>query len=781
MRITVRGLRRWIVVAACLLVVVLAGFIIYARMQFRHLGKDLPGRLGVNIQQTANGFTYSQSEKGHTLFTIHASKLVRFKKGGHAELHNVAITLYGAQGSGRTDKIAGDEFDYDQHSGIATALGQVQIDLAGLGASKSGQAQNSSMHVKTSGLVFNQKTGEAATTNLVEFTTPKASGSAVGASYNSRTGQMVLNSKVAITTDSGGKTAIIHASHAELQRDTQQAYLIAPDTEFQDGKSTAKQAVISFRQNGTAEKIDARGDVHLATPDGGQMNSQEAIILLDDNSQPQRADLSGGVNFVSDQPGQQMNGVANQATLLFKPGSMLRHAQFRNTVSFVEQVTGLAGDAHGTATREVRAAKLDIDFTEGPDHKSLAQKLLATGHAVVVLRTIPSRAGPRSLLHDGKSGEQSTTISADQLLVTLANGNAIQQLEGAGHTKIVRQAADGSANTTSGNTLHLTFTGQRKKGGSSQIDTAVQTGNVALTEIPAQKTGQPLQATAQRAEYDATTQLLRLTGAPRLDNGAIEITAASVDYHRDTGDVTAKGDVKATYQQKTSQQATSFGGQGPMHIVAAEAQLNHSTGNSIFTGSEHTPARMWQGADAVAAPVLELSKAHQMIRAHGEANEKGAVVETTLTSATGPKHQPSVLRIQSRTLLYSGESRRGDFNGAVEAQSSDGTIRSDDAQVFLTRAQSGKKQQQQSQIDHIVASGHVVLSQPGREGTGQKLVYTAADGRYVLTGTAAHPPRIEDAAKGTTTGSALIFNSQNDSVVVSGGQSSAVTETRAPR
>ena len=73
----------------------------------------------------------------------------------------------------------------------------------------------------------------------------------------------------------------------------------------------------------------------------------------------------------------------------------------------------------------------------------------------------------------------------------------------------------------------------------------------------------------------------------------------------------------------------------------------------------------------------------------------------------------------------------------------------------------------------------MVFTQPGRKGDGDKLVYTADEGKYVLTGTEARPPRMWDRVHGTTTGAALIFNSQDDNVVVSGGKSSAVTETRA--
>jgi lipopolysaccharide export system protein LptA len=141
------------------------------------------------------------------------------------------------------------------------------------------------------------------------------------------------------------------------------------------------------------------------------------------------------------------------------------------------------------------------------------------------------------------------------------------------------------------------------------------------------------------------------------------------------------------------------------------------------------------------------------------------------------------VRVHSQTLFYSDADRRGDFSGAVVAEDPDGVIHADEAQVYLTPVAKTPKgtQNQQTQLDRIVATGHVVITQPGRRGVGEMLVYTAADGRYVLTGSPGKAPRIEDAAKGTTTGTTLIFNSQDDSVVVSGGQSSAVTETRTSK
>ncbi|HTZ90314.1 MAG TPA: LptA/OstA family protein [Alloacidobacterium sp.] len=802
MRITIKRLRLLIIALSCLLIAVLAGFVLYARHRIRHIGKDLPGRLGVNIQQTANGFTYSQSEKGHTIFTIHASKLVQFKDNGHAILHDVAITLYGPPGTNREDRVYGSDFDYDQNNGIASAQGEVQIDLqspekaGGQPAGDEEQAEKDTIHVKARGLVFNQKTGIATTNQPVEFQLQDAAGKAVGASFDSKQGVLILDKQFEMTTSSNGEPATVRASHAQLLRDTRQAFLLHAESEFRNERSTAEQAIVYLRQDGSAERIDARGNVHTVLDDGSQTTSQTANVDLDEKSHPVQAVMGGGVNFVAKNDAQVMHGNAVESTLSFGPDGVLHHAQFRDAVSFVDQQLKLDDDPHGSATRQVDASKLDIDFTTGPDKKAVAQKALATGSAVATLRTIPSK-GP----------EQSTTISGDQLLATLGDGRALRQLDGAGHTRIVDLAQDGSTNVSTGDMLRISFVPRnstpaagvsRQKSSSmpaAQIDTAVQEGNVSLTETPAKNAKaangnaqSPLHATAKRAEYHAADQLVQLTGNPRVNNGTMDLTAQTIDYHRDSGDATAKGDVKATYLrgQQSSAGGSMFGGQGPVHIVAEEADLQHASGDSIFRGQ----ARMWQDANSVSAPVIELSRTQQTLKAHDDVERKSLAVDTTIAAALGPKRQPSMIRVKSNMLVYSDKGRRGDFSGDVVAVAPDGTIRSDQADFFLRPVAQQKPQHQagasahpgdSSQIDKIVARGNVVLTQPGRKGEGQQLVYTSADGRYVLTGTAANPPHISDAAHGTTTGAALIFNDQDDSVEVSGGQSAAVTKTRAPR
>ena len=57
-------------------------------------------------------------------------------------------------------------------------------------------------------------------------------------------------------------------------------------------------------------------------------------------------------------------------------------------------------------------------------------------------------------------------------------------------------------------------------------------------------------------------------------------------------------------------------------------------------------------------------------------------------------------------------------------------------------------------VDHMLATGAVVIDQPGRKATGEKLTYTASDQVFVLTGTKAAPPKMVDDLQGATTGAA---------------------------
>ena len=160
----------------------------------------------------------------------------------------------------RSDQIYGSKFSYDPSSGDVTAEGEVHIDLdattpagttpslespvqtpAGQNQSRQNQSNpnpaagaasantqtpetKTLIHLKTSGLTFNQKSGIAKTSEKIEFRVPEASGAAVGATYDSHNGVLALKSGVRIVTTDKNKATITGES-ASISKDPREIVL----------------------------------------------------------------------------------------------------------------------------------------------------------------------------------------------------------------------------------------------------------------------------------------------------------------------------------------------------------------------------------------------------------------------------------------------------------------------------------------------------------------------------------------------------------------------------
>ena len=860
MAITLERLRLWILVAGVVLLLAIASFFAYARYRLHQYAHDLPGKLGLEIQQSTNGFTVSRSHAGHTQFILHAAKAVQYKNGGHLVLHDVSITMFGKDGS-RADHIAGSQFDYDQSSGIARADGAVDIELAspvsnanqaGGGPSKAVPGTSSKadhpVRVKTSGLIFNQKTQVATTDQALEFQDGDASGSARGAIYDSANGTLDLANDVVLKTTMDQGDVTVKAQSASFNRALKQLVLIKSLTDYDKEHATSDQSTVYFRQDGSADHLSAQGNVHVVTDDGTDLRASDAFAQMDGQSKLKQIRLNGGVLLVvHTQPGhggtqsspdslQTLHADSNSGILDFGPENRLQHVQLNQAVSVVDQQVGLANDPHGSETREMRAAKLDVSFGPDAEGRSQPKNALATGEALVTVHTIHAA-----------SPQQSTTLKGDQLFATLTEGHKLSALRGDGHTYLLQESPGGVSQTSSADTLMVKFvpagnaagklgtvpsvgkTGRAKNGpaatvlgrqGGSQVESAVQQGHAVLAQLqPSTTAGAPPVKTTAMADtitYDGGSGRINLTGGtPRITQGGTgsgtdtqpssEMTAPTIEFNRLTGDATAAGGVKASYESSTGTQSAPGG--SAMHVIADHASLDHSKDETTFYGAPNADARLWQGANAIAAPTIILARTRQLLIAQGPARAvKATFAEgARKTGASASSGSPpaagkasgggGVMRITSSALTYSGGERKASFSGGVTGQDATGTLQAASLDVYLAPERAvgakalpvakGKTSGQVSgpagQIEHITATGHVEFQQGQRRATGDKLIYTSDDEHFVLTGTADAPPRVTDPVHGTVTGSSLIFNNRDDSVVVSRGQSATVTDTRTTR
>src|SRR5216683_2203471 len=84
MPMPIARLRRWFAVGAIFISLLAVGAYFIARWRMRNALREIPKKIGFEVQQSAQGFTISRSEQGRTIFTVRASKAVQFKQGGRS-------------------------------------------------------------------------------------------------------------------------------------------------------------------------------------------------------------------------------------------------------------------------------------------------------------------------------------------------------------------------------------------------------------------------------------------------------------------------------------------------------------------------------------------------------------------------------------------------------------------------------------------------------------------------------------------------------------------------
>jgi lipopolysaccharide export system protein LptA len=817
MSLPIYRLRRWLVVIAVLFITVIAGMYLYARLRQLSVLKAFPGKIGIDIKQTASGFQFSKSEAGRTVFSIRAKSVKEFKLNGHAELHDVSIVLYGRDTS-RFDQIYGDEFTYDQKSGDVTARGDVQIDLEAnpSGVSSPDQATpkelKNPIHLKTSDLVFNQNSGNASTDARVDFSTPQASGWAVGVQYTAKSNTLTLSSQIHVTL-SGEHAAALFASHGKITREPREVVLDNPRLDRQGGMLQAEQATFFLTADNQVERVLASGNVNAAsaagTVDQTRARADEAELLLTGKENLLRtATLTGNVH--AERGGSQpMQGDAGRAVLDFRGQNQLQTVHASNGVRLAQHAA--SGSQSGAGASKAGVAVVESSTPQNFDLKApIVDFFVADGRRLSRAETsgaaqITISPAQNSTPASGQGFGQRTIITAgrfDAKFVPTAEGKSqLTSIHGAPNARIVNVAPGVPDRVSTSQTLDAAFL---PEGGIASI---VQQGSVAYSDgmSPEKRT----QAWADRARYTTGDRVLVLAGSPRVSDGGMVTTAKTIRIDRTTDDAIAEGDVKSTYNELNEQpDGALLASASPIHVTAATMTAHNSQAVALYQGN----ARLWQDANLIEAPSIKFDRDRRTLVAQGTAAQP---VSTTLvqgkaeskpgmappsrakadqTSAPrGGKHQSnpkshekgdesSPIAISAARLSYSDPERRAHYDGGVTARGTGFTATSVEMDVYLLpRSQASNSQSltSPSRLNRMVAQGKVVIDQPRRRAEGNTLVYTAADDKFVLTG---GPPSIFDAELGKITGGSLTFFRHDDRVLVEGeANTPVVTQTRVAR
>jgi len=823
MALPIYRLRRLLALTAIVLTTVVAGMYFYARLRARNVLKEVPGKIGYDIKQTANGFQYSKSEGGRTLFTIQASGLKRFVLGDRAELHNVNIILYGRD-SLRYDQIYGDDFAYDPQSGDVLAKGEVQIDLV---ANPSGLASpdqaipkelKNPIHLKTQDLVFNKDTGNASTEARVTFSTPQATGWAVGVKYAGKSNTLTLSSQIHVVL-SGANAAVIEAEHGVITNEPREVVLDHPHLDRKGGRMLADRAVFYLGADNSVQRVVATGNVTTETrpvrakepaeevSETRSRADQAEFLLAEKQNLLRLAILTGNVHVEQTGP-QPMQGDAGRVILDFAGRNQLQKVHAVDGARLTERAEGTKKPGSSSPSQDFELTAPVIDFTVAKGHLDRAE---TSGAAQIVIS--PARQASSADAASSSAGlvpgapAQRTVVTAGKFEAKFAADEAavgtgrthLTTIHGAPDARIANSAAGQPDRVSTSESVEATFFPQ---GG---IDAIIQQGNVAYDD--GQTPDKRIEAWASSARYTPADQMLVLTGNPRVMNGAMVTTAKTIRMNRATGDALAEGEVKSTYSDlKEQPDGALLASASPIHVTAQRMTAHSTPGLALYSGK----ARLWQDANVIEAPNIEFERDRRFVTARGTAAEPVQTIlvqaeknkvrtdkagtENPASEKTQPRNfgktvapETSPVAITANLLTYADSERRAHYETGVLAKGADFSASARTMDVYLLpRAQiSSQTQSHQSlagtfagpgQLDRMVANGDVVIHQPNRRAEGQKLVYTAADDKFVLTG---GPPCIFDAEQGKITGDSLTFFRRDDRVLVEGEASTpVVTQTR---
>ncbi|HXZ78738.1 MAG TPA: LptA/OstA family protein [Terriglobales bacterium] len=766
MPFSVSRLRIWFASAAIFLLILVAGFYTYGRHRLRLLMHSAPQKLGIEIQQSTQGFTLSKSQAGHTLFTLHASNAVQYKQGGKAELKDVSIVVYGREAN-RYDQIYGSDFAYDPQSGNVTAQGEVHIDLEGnaSGEVRSDQVPprelKNPIHLKTSGLVFNKDTGIAQTKEQIEFRIPQVSGSAKGARYDPKANTLLLDSNIQLETSE--RNARLVARRGEISKNPPRVILDDAKLTRRGSTVNAGKLVVYLRPDNTIDHVLASDQVTAQVTGKSNIQAQapQAEIQVDTNNDLRSALLTGGVavNVEGERP---MQGNAGSVLVDFGSNARTETIHASQNVHLVQP----------PQTKDGQAIELTSDVLDFHAANRSNPERAETGGAAAIKITPPTGATGST---QSSTPPGPTVITATRFFFRFDEQNRLKTVVGSPNAKLV-STASGQPDRTSTSTV-LTAT-MNPSGG---IGSLVQEGDFHYREpaAPGSSTPTGREAWAAKATYNPNDGILVLTGNPRFTDQGVTTTADRLRINRRSGDALAEGNVKTTYSElKQQPNGALLATADPIHVTSAAMIARRASGTAHYTGN----ARLWQTSNAVEAPIIDFDRDQRSV----VASASGGQVVSTVFVQQGNNGKQTPVKVTATRLSYIDADRKAHFEGRVLLRSTDGTVAADTLDAFLQPHTSSQVEQKGgggaasgNQLDRVVAVGHVVIQQANRRAIGQKLEYLPSESKFRLTG---GPPSIFDAEHGNVTGDSLTFYSHDDKVQVEGGQNGpSVTKARVSK
>jgi lipopolysaccharide export system protein LptA len=778
---------RWSATVALLLAGITA--VVYLKRDWvRHVERTkAPPPAPMDVTRQSSGITFKKfGQQNRTIFEVNASKSTEFKGQDASLLEEVKITIFGKAGD-RHDVIHTHSCQYAQKDGSVICGGDVRFDLMSAADAKRvaqdpALAETHATHVETRGVTFNRTTGTAQTDERVTFAFPNGSGDAMGLEYKSEEGTLRLQRDVRLRlTQPAAMTAKksapkapegkpgrdVHVKGASLDfaRDSRLMHLHGPaEAETSAEKLTAGEISLTLDEEFRVETLVAtagsagnRPQIKLTgASDEMNLDADTLTAHLAPGGWISKLDASGAVHgsrnsgFEADEMKADAGTLAlwprlNQPKQLDLSGSVTLKTRLEKT-----------GDA-----RTLQTAALRVTFSGGTERQPSKPQTAETLAAGVMEWTDSS----------GGSSSTRTKLQADKLVMDFADTGKARQLRANGNVQTERWVTSQPVQTASARNGQALMSAD---GGWSQMDLQ---GDVKLKQ--ADRSGQAEHATFQRASQSAT-----LTGQAVARDSTTETHAPRITFSQNTGEILAEGGVRST--DFSSKSSTVQFAPAPANITSDALQANSRTGRALYSGH----ARLWQGESVLEANSIELLRDTRVLNASGSVRAVFPQGPTSPSDRFTPSAQVRPFELAPKpvntsqvaqkkaqlwhatcaTLSYDDKGGRAHLQQNVVVQSADQKMRGPVLDLYFTRSQPANPPANSAstaggaqQISRAVGTGGVVVEEGERKATAERGEYTAANGKFVMSG---GNPTLYDGSAGMTTGLQLTFFLADDTIIV---------------
>jgi lipopolysaccharide export system protein LptA len=441
----------------------------------------------------------------------------------------------------------------------------------------------------------------------------------------------------------------------------------------------------------------------------------------------------------------------------------------RNLIQDMLATGGVTAESTGTAgSYTLRTAALRVAFSKPERNGRTRDDAPAEGLGRQQIESAETLAPATVQL---TKGNETTTLGAKKFVAQAGANGRLQRVLGHSGVEVRRQVAGGAPQTISADEMTASL------GANGEWESVQETGDVRMKQGDRQ-------ASASSARIDRAADAIDLDDSPVVTDGASRTSADSMAFNQKTGALQATGGVVSTYLLGDQTEDAVNLGSGAAHISADTLTGSAKSGHVTYAGH----VRLWQGESVLEAQRIDIWRDGKKMEASGDVvavfpQSAGPAIPDFDKSAKRAAQAPEPTRwnVRAPLLTYWGDQGRAHLEGGVTASSDQGTLNSRTLDVYLApvaatptvrggaaprparHAAAAANISAGGELNRVVANGGVVVRQGNRRGVAEQAEYTAADGKFVLSG--GHPT-VTDGSSNTATGSSLTFYVANDTILI---------------